>query len=198
MKKCSYCGAEYPDDAVVCVVDQTPFTAESPATFADAASWTPHSPLALALTSGLAAFLICTGIYCVVGRVSLQLFYIHHPDLVVPPYARDATIMYPSIGRLLMFGFVVFTFAICWMRCQKRWQAIVVSVIALGIMALTEFVPGFLWIVPGMVFGITTNFTLGYYIGSAFQLGVGAWLLGWFSRRKIQDELHVPPEKQAE
>jgi hypothetical protein len=28
MKKCSYCGAEYPDDAVVCAIDRTPF--ESP------------------------------------------------------------------------------------------------------------------------------------------------------------------------
>ena len=33
MKKCSYCGAEYPDDAVVCAVDQTPFTVEPPAAF---------------------------------------------------------------------------------------------------------------------------------------------------------------------
>ena len=24
MKKCSYCGAEYPDDAVMCAIDQTP------------------------------------------------------------------------------------------------------------------------------------------------------------------------------
>ena len=24
MKKCSYCGAEYPDDAAVCLIDQTP------------------------------------------------------------------------------------------------------------------------------------------------------------------------------
>ena len=28
MKKCSYCGAEYPDDAVMCAIDHTPF--ESP------------------------------------------------------------------------------------------------------------------------------------------------------------------------
>ena len=25
MKKCSYCGAEYPDDATICAVDHTPF-----------------------------------------------------------------------------------------------------------------------------------------------------------------------------
>lgn len=29
MKTCSYCGAEYPDDAVICTIDRTPF--EQPA-----------------------------------------------------------------------------------------------------------------------------------------------------------------------
>ena len=29
MKKCSYCGAEYPDDAVACAIDQTPFEVPS-------------------------------------------------------------------------------------------------------------------------------------------------------------------------
>jgi hypothetical protein len=105
MKKCSYCGAEYPDDAIVCAVDQTTFTTKSPATFADAASWTPHSPLALALTSGLAAFLICTGIYCAVGKVLLQLFYFHHPDLIVPPNVCDATNAMPPLCIYPLIGF---------------------------------------------------------------------------------------------
>jgi hypothetical protein len=29
MKKCSYCGAEYPDDAVMCAIDHTPFECPS-------------------------------------------------------------------------------------------------------------------------------------------------------------------------
>ena len=30
MKTCSYCGREYPDDATVCAVDQTPLVADVP------------------------------------------------------------------------------------------------------------------------------------------------------------------------
>ena len=31
MKKCPYCGAEYPDDVVACAIDQTPFEVSKPA-----------------------------------------------------------------------------------------------------------------------------------------------------------------------
>jgi hypothetical protein len=31
MKTCSYCGAEYPDDAVMCAIDQTPLESNNPA-----------------------------------------------------------------------------------------------------------------------------------------------------------------------
>jgi hypothetical protein len=30
MKRCRYCGAEYPDDAIVCTIDQTPFDETTP------------------------------------------------------------------------------------------------------------------------------------------------------------------------
>jgi hypothetical protein len=35
MKKCSYCGAHYPDDVVVCTVDQTPLGAKSSESITD-------------------------------------------------------------------------------------------------------------------------------------------------------------------
>jgi hypothetical protein len=132
----------------------------------------------------LAAILISTGIYCAVGRVSLYVFKSHHPASIVPPHARDAIIMYPSIGRLLMVGFAVFTFAVCWVRCQKRWQAIVVAIFALGIMALPLFSPGLLSIVPALAIGVATDSSAGYYIVAALQICVGVWLLGWFRRKK--------------
>jgi hypothetical protein len=35
MKKCTYCGKEYPEDAVVCAIDQEPLQSDSPAPAAD-------------------------------------------------------------------------------------------------------------------------------------------------------------------
>ena len=188
MKKCSYCGAEYPDDAVVCAVDQTSLDSPPPSPSSRRLSQTS---IGVAITSSLAALLISTGIYCAVGRFSLHIFQIHHPDSIVPSYARDAIVMYPGIGRLLMLGFAVFTFALCFKRCQKRWQAFIAAVVTLGILALPRFLPGALSLVPAFMIGVTMNSSAGYYIGSAFQIGIGAWLLVWFSRRKIQDEKHA-------
>jgi predicted amidophosphoribosyltransferase len=48
MKKCSYCGAEYPDDATVCAVDQTPFDGahlEEVPKVAPATKFNPNKPL---------------------------------------------------------------------------------------------------------------------------------------------------------
>jgi hypothetical protein len=179
MKKCSYCGAEYPDDAAVCSIDQTALDGQPSApSFLRAL----QSPAGLAVTSGLAAFLITTGIFSAVGRVSLHIYKIHHPVSFAPPYAREAFIMYPLVGWLLMIAFVVFTFAVCWLRCQKRWQAIVAAVITLGILALPLFSAGFLSIVPALAIGVATDSSAGYYIVAAVQICVGAWLLGWVRR----------------
>ena len=189
MKTCEYCGRDNEDIVTHCRECGTSLDKETPHTLKDFRQFV-RSPLGLAVTSGLASFFISTGIYCAVGRVCLYIFNVHYPKSIVPPYAREVIIMFPSIGRPLMVGLVVFTFAICWIRCQKSWQAILVAIIALGLMAMPVFVPGFLWIVPGVAFGVTTDSSPGYYVGSAFQLAAGAWLLGWFNRRKTQDALH--------
>jgi hypothetical protein len=192
VKPCKYCGRENEDVATHCKECGTSFdeeTLDAPVDFRRAL----QSPLGLAVTSGLGTFFICTGIYAIVGRVSLHIFYVHHPEFILPPNAHDFIIIYSSIWRLLMVGFAVFTFAICWLRCQKKWQAVVVAIISLGMAAALRFMPWFLYFVPALAIGFTTNSSAGYYIGSIFQIGVGAWLLGWFNGRKIQNELSTLP-----
>jgi hypothetical protein len=190
MKSCNYCGRENEDATTHCKECGTSFGEETigaPVDFRRAL----QSPLGLAVTSGLGTFFICTGIYAIVGRVSLHIFYIHHPEFILPPNAHDFIIIYSSIWRLLMVGFAVFTFTICWLRCQKKWQAVVVAIISFGVTASLRFMPWFLYFVPALAIGFTTNSSAGYYIGSIFQIGIGAWLLGWFSQRKIQNAIQV-------
>jgi hypothetical protein len=201
MKKCSYCGAENPDDAVVCAIDQTPFTAESPATFADAASWTPHSPLALALTSGLAAFLICTGVFFAVGRIMLDIWRVHHPvDLGMPANYHDiGTFIHPAITwTMFSLGMLLFTFFVCYNRCQTELHGIITTITTLCIIALPTLGPmlapsmaSFMMIAPVVLIGMSINVSAGYYIVAALQIVVGAWLLGWFRRKK-------PPNKSLQ
>jgi hypothetical protein len=52
MKKCSYCGAEYPDDAVMCAIDHTPLGSLSPSLEHK------HSGI------GIASFVISTAVGC--------------------------------------------------------------------------------------------------------------------------------------
>lgn len=190
MKSCDYCGRENDDLATHCRECGTSFD-KVPSTSGDF-RLKLQSPVGLAVTSGLAALFISTGIYCAIGRFSLHLYHLHHPDAIFqPPYGHDAIIMYKSVERILMLGFAVFTFAVCFMRCQKRWQAFIVGIIVLGILALPRFFPGSLAAVPAFIIGMGTNSSFGFYIGSVLQIVFGAWLLGWFSRRRIQDGTHT-------
>jgi hypothetical protein len=201
MKKCLYCGAEYPDDAVVCTVDQTPFTAESPATFADAVSWTPRSPLALALTSGLAAFLICTGIFFAVGRVMLDIWKMHHLVYAGMPanYHDIGIFIHPALTwTMFSFGTLLFTFFVCYNRCLTELHGIITTIVTLCVIALPTLGPmlmpslsSFMMVVPVVLIGVSINVSAGYYIVAALQIVVGAWLLNWFRW------VNATPEKQA-
>jgi hypothetical protein len=59
MKKCSYCGAEYPDDAVVCAIDHTALDSPPPS------REEKHSGL------GIASFGISIAVGCLMGVVLL-------------------------------------------------------------------------------------------------------------------------------
>jgi hypothetical protein len=209
MKKCSYCGAEYPNDAVMCAIDQTPFASEAPTKFADIVRWTPKSPLELALTSGLAAFLICTSIYFAVGRVTLDIWRIHHvSDTVVPgklglyvspPPSTWHTIPRHSYVSLFSLGALIFTFIVCYNRCQKKSHGVITAIITFGIICLLTFMPffvprlaSFLWLVPTVIFTIITNSSVFFYIGAALQIFAGAWLLGWFRQQKPPNNVLEP------
>jgi hypothetical protein len=55
MKKCAYCGKEYPDDATICAIDQTPLTPDGqpPAPVAAAAPKKSGAPMKPALMTQL-------------------------------------------------------------------------------------------------------------------------------------------------
>lgn len=180
MKKCPYCGAEYPDDATVCAIDQTPFEEKETPRMSEASR--------IAITTGLATFFINTGIYYAVGRINLNIFKLLHPDYVVPPYVHEIINMSTPVKWLLTVGFVVFTFIVCWMRCRKNRQAIVVAIIALALTTLLLYPSRFpiVFILPAFFIGFATDSSAGYYVGSTLQIIIGAWLLGWFGRRKDQ------------
>jgi hypothetical protein len=183
MKKCPYCGAEYPDEATVCAIDQTPFEEEAPQTSESFRRFL-QSSAGLAITTGLAILLINTAVYCAIGRAYLTIR--NHPDYVIPPPAHEIIGLSSFLRWVLMIAFVIFTFTICHIRCGKQWLGTLVAVIALGMTALLLFSPIilFLLVLPAFFIGFATDSSSGYYIGSALQIIVGAWLLGWLGRRK--------------
>jgi hypothetical protein len=185
MKKCPYCGAEYPDDAIVCTIDQTPFEEEAPRASENFRKFL-QSSVGLAITTGLAIFLINTGVYCAVGRAYLKIYEIFHPNDIAPPPVREIITTSTLIRWILIIGFAFFTVNVCRTYCGKQWQGIFVAIITFGITALLLLLPGIALIilVPAFFIGLTTDSSAGYYIGSAFQIFFGAWLLGWLGRRK--------------
>jgi hypothetical protein len=200
MKPCGYCGRENDDTTMYCMECGTPFTTEVPGKFADLWHWTPQSPLGLAFTSGLAALLISTGVFYGGSKV-MGDWRMHHAGDTVTPVMYDLTASSPtgiplhfitwySYVSLISLGALIFTFFVCYNRCQKKSHGIITAILAFGIIGLLTFMPmfvprliSFFWLVPVLNVVVLLG-SVGFYIGAALQIFAGAWLLGWFRRQK--------------
>jgi hypothetical protein len=186
MRKCSYCGAEYPDDAVVCAVDQTPLVIEPRGKIDDAA----RSPFGLAITGGLASLLICTAIYFTIGRIMRDIVRMRGGDLGVPASYDVTDFIHPAITwSLFGIGALCFTFFVCYHRCLKESHGVITAIVSFAIIVSLTFGPmfaaslfNFTRLVPAVLIGMSTGSSAGYYIGAVLQVAVGVWLLAWFRR----------------
>ena len=128
MKKCSYCGAEYPDDVVACPIDQTPFTdaklgsrsAEPPQSIGPAGYWLIFSGIPVAIIAILAASTLRGGDirgvseralpYVVFGvplviLVGCRVLYHHVPKrLIVPLGFFSLIIAFLVTGWFFLYG----------------------------------------------------------------------------------------------
>ena len=178
MKKCSYCGAEYPDEATECLIDKTPLGEDAPPPTVKV----PPNPAArLVAKCILGIFLINTGIYFAVGRTYLIIFNQFHPDHVHPQHGYPIMIMYGPVGWFLTVCFLLLAFIVCRKKCPDKRQALIVAVVAMCLTLLAQGTVAMLAI-PAFLVGLATNSSAVSLIVSAIQIVAGAWLLGWFNR----------------
>jgi hypothetical protein len=136
--------------------------------------------LGLALATGIGALLITTGVYLGAGRVWLD---IGRPPGSAPRFYSYLIRMPPVVGAMLSIGAVGFIFLVCKARCLKLWQGVVTALVTLAFAAYLKLAPGVLWLLlPAVFLGVAMNGSLGFYIGGALQLALGAWLIGWLHR----------------
>jgi hypothetical protein len=187
MKACGYCGGQNEEAAAHCSGCGTPFTTDGAWSLAQVANWTPRSSLGFALAKGLAALLIATGIYLAVGRACLDIYTVSHgrPPPGAGPFYSYFIWMPPTLSLFLSLVAATLIFIVCNARCRKRSHGITTAVATLSIAAFLKFAPGiWLLLLPAILFCGPNNSAVGCYIGATVQLAVGAWLLGWFGRRK--------------
>jgi len=181
MKKCGYCGREDLTDAFCCQECGTSFEQEPPGNFCEALkSSLSKSPIGAAIATGLGVFLISTGVYCAAGRMSVERSsVVKNPFSPGEPLYESRQIISYSLTehRILTLAIIVFTIAVCWMRFQKRWQAILVAAVTLGVMVTVRLLPAGPVLVPAFTIGMTLDSPVALYIAAAFQTAIGILLL---------------------
>jgi len=129
MKRCSYCGTEYPDDAIACTVDQTPLEqsrlAEAPTVVSTIRR---KIPLPLSIVS---CYLVAGGIF--------QIGW----SILIAPYLGSIPILNVVYGVLIL--------VVCrgLRRCSRHWYVCALVVIGLVVSGIClETVQGLMHSVP--------------------------------------------------
>jgi hypothetical protein len=205
MQTCGYCGKSSDEHFTYCTgcgATLVSGNAHTTRSFAEIARWRPTSPFGVAVAASAGAFLISTGVYFAVGRVNLDVLRLSHREEIDLLFFTPVVMFSRYVSPLLGIAAVCFIWFAAYRRCEARLHAFLSAVTASLATALFLFGPRFvpelftlLWL-PVTLIGIGTGISLGYYFGAALQLAIGAWLLGWFSRRNSENNLVRPDENR--
>jgi hypothetical protein len=136
MKRCSYCGTEYSDDATVCALDQTPFEEPRSVEAAPVARTIRRKiPLSLSIVS---CYLIASGIF--------QIGWC----IMIGPYLGSTPILN------VVYGVLILVVSQGLRRCSRRWYICALVVGGLVISGIC------LEIVRGLIHSVPLRFTILY------------------------------------
>lgn len=186
MKSCYYCGRECEVQALHCRECGTPFqvlAADSTGTPPHGANPVRHSSLGRAITSLLGAILVPTGVGFAAIRALFDIFEFANGGPIGKPGVYGlgmiaVVFMLPPVA----LGTLIFALAICRSRCQTRTQGFACALAVVAVVLAVVSAPETWFLFPAVLLGKLSQSSIGWYIGAAIQIGLGAVLLGWMAR----------------
>lgn len=185
MNLCGYCGRENDEDAMCCRECGTSFETlllEQHDSAAEPDAWLFNSHLGVAFSSVLGVILIATGAESAILRAFYDVEVLANGGPFGKPgiYAVGIVAIVFVLPPILIGAFV-FTFAVCMKRCQVKWHGCLAAIIALACLTSLVLLRDLRSFLPTVLLGTLTGSSVGWYIGSIFQITVGAWLQGWIA-----------------
>jgi hypothetical protein len=128
----------------------------------------------------LGSVLIPTG----VGFAAMRAFFDIHEIANGGPIGKPGVYAVGMMGAFFILppvaiGAVIFAFVVCLLRCQTRAHGFASALAALGVIIALFAFSELRFLFPAVLLGKLTHSSVGWYLGSVIQLGLGAWLLGW-------------------
>jgi hypothetical protein len=180
MKKCPYCGAEYPDDATACAIDQTPFgevpSEASPRlklpTFAIFSEY--KIPVSLSIVSYLFFF---PGAMCF-AFIALAILLLFLPG---GSFASGIMFLPCLIGGA--YGFFCLCLSRGLRRCSRGWRTCALVIIWWGFIVMAFGIGRYLLTHKTPSHETTIEFLAGYAFGFVVQV----WQYRVLTRPDIRD-----------